>query len=257
VVGMDNIVAAAQSNAYMNERKPIVSLEHVGMEYTRAQPVLKDVSLVLPAGSFHFLMGPSGAGKSTLLSLLSLQHRATSGTLTMFGENITHLPRARLPFLRRRIGIVLQDYRLLDHLTVFENVALPLKVMGQSDREIAPKVLELLEWIGLSDFQNAKPAILSGGQKQRTAIARAVITKPDILLADEPTGNLDAELAQRLMYLFEALNQTGTTVLIASHDEHLISYFDYPVLKLRDGRLSKPMSPSAAVRVQPAHFSAL
>lgn len=232
----------------------MITLEHVGMEYTSGQPILKDISLELPRGSFHFLTGPSGAGKSTLLSLLSLQHRATSGNIYMGGENITHLSREELPRLRRRIGIVLQDYRLLNHLTVAENVALPLKVMGKTDREIMPKVIELLDWIGLSDHQNAKPETLSGGQKQRCAIARAVIIKPDILLADEPTGNLDADLAQRFMYLFEALNQAGTTVLIASHDEHLISLFDYPTLRLKDGRLGMAPSPSGSWGEPPSLF---
>jgi cell division transport system ATP-binding protein len=217
----------------------MISLEHIAMEYTAGQPILKDISLTLERGSFHFLTGASGAGKSTLLSLLSLQGRATHGKFHMFGENITEMRREDLPRLRRRIGIVLQDYRLLNHLTVLENVSLPLKVMGESDAKIIPKALELLEWIGLSDHQNAKIDTLSGGQKQRAAIARAVITKPDILLADEPTGNLDSDLAQRFMYLFEALNQTGTTILIASHDEHLISLFDYPTLRITNGSLVK------------------
>jgi len=220
----------------------MITLEHIAMEYTPGQPILKDVSLTLERGSFHFLTGASGAGKSTLLSLLSLQGRATTGKFHMFGENITNMAREELPRLRRRIGIVLQDYRLLDHLTVLENVSLPLKVAGEDDAAIAQKALELLEWIGLSEHQNAKPPTLSGGQKQRAAIARAVITKPDILLADEPTGNLDTDLAQRFMYLFEALNQTGTTVLIASHDENLISLFDYPTLRLKNGALVKKSS---------------
>ena len=222
-----------------NSSNHMITLENVGMEYTRGHPVLKNVSLKLERGSFHFLTGASGAGKSTLLSLLSLQARPTRGNINMFGQNVTIMPRKDLPKLRRRIGIVLQDYRLLDHLTVAENVALPLKVMGEKDKRITPKVLELLDWIGLAEHQNAKPATLSGWQKQRTAIARAVITNPDILLADEPTGNLDSHLAQRLMYLFEALNQAGTTVLIASHDEHLISLFNYPTLRLQDGSLAK------------------
>jgi len=225
----------------------MITLEQVGMEYTRGQPILTDISLNLARGSFHFLTGASGAGKSTLLSLLSLQARATKGNIRMFGENVTVMKRDALPHLRRRIGIVLQDYRLLEHLTVAENVALPLKVMGESDKTITPKVLELLEWIGLSEHQNAKPATLSGGQKQRTAIARAVITKPDILLADEPTGNLDSGLAQKFMYLFEALNQAGTTVLIASHDEHLISLFNYPTLRLQNGNLIRSTQAFAPV----------
>lgn len=220
----------------------MITLEHIAMEYTAGQPVLKDISLHLERGSFHFLTGASGAGKSTLLSLLSLQTRATHGKFHMFGENITLMEREDLPRLRRRIGIVLQDYRLLNHLTVLENVALPLKVIGEPDSEIIPKALELLEWVGLSEHQNAKPETLSGGQKQRVAIARAVIIKPDMLLADEPTGNLDSALAQRFMYLFEALNQTGTTVLIATHDEHLISLFNYPTLHLKNGNLIKKNS---------------
>lgn len=217
----------------------MIALEQVGMEYIKGQPVLKDINLRLERGSFHFLTGPSGAGKSTFLSLLSLQARASRGNIRMFGENVTVMKRQALPRFRRKIGIVLQDYRLLDHLTVAENVALPLKVMGEDDKKINMKVLELLEWIGLSEHQNARPSTLSGGQKQRTAIARAVISKPDILLADEPTGNLDSALAQRLMYLFEALNQTGTTILVASHDETLISLFDYPTLRLKDGNLTR------------------
>ncbi len=224
----------------------MITLEHVAMEYLPGHQILHDVSLTLEAGSFHFLAGPSGAGKSSLLSLLSLQYRASQGHIHMFGEETTYLPRSEFPRLRRRIGIVLQDYRLLDHLTVAENVGLPLKVAGEDPDTIADKVAELLDWVGLPDHQDARPATLSGGQKQRAAIARAVITKPDLLLADEPTGNLDAELALRFMYLFEALNQGGTTVLLATHDEHLISLFPYPVLRLKDGRLHQNRPPRAA-----------
>jgi cell division transport system ATP-binding protein len=217
----------------------MIVLEHVAMEYESGHEILSDVSLELKPGSFHFLAGPSGAGKSSLLSLLSLQYRASKGHIHMFGEETTYLPREDFPRLRRRIGIVLQDYRLLDHLTVAENVALPLKIAGESPDTIEEKVEELLHWVGLPDHQHARPATLSGGQKQRAAIARAVITKPALLLADEPTGNLDSELALRFMYLFEALNQGGTTVLLATHDEHLISLFAYPVLRLKDGKLQK------------------
>jgi cell division transport system ATP-binding protein len=217
----------------------MIVLKHVAMGYLPGRDILRDVSLELKPGSFHFLTGASGVGKSTLLSLLSLQQRASRGTVRMFGEDVTWMPREQLPRVRRRVGIVLQDYRLLDHLTIAENVALPLKVAGEPDYQIDEKVKELLEWVGLTDYHGSKPAILSGGQKQRAAIARAVITKPDLLLADEPTGNLDSELALRFMYLFEALNQTGTTVLIATHDEHLISLFNYPVLRLREGKIIK------------------
>jgi cell division transport system ATP-binding protein len=215
----------------------MITLDHVALEYTPGKPVLKDVSFHLERGSFHFLTGASGAGKSTLLSLLSLRLRATQGKLSLFGEDVTHAPRATLPQLRRRIGIVQQDYGLLEHLSVAENVALALKIADEQPSLMADKVRELLEWVELKDYYDAKPSVLSGGQKQRVAIARAVINKPDILLADEPTGNLDSDLAVKFMYLFEALNQWGTTILFATHDDGLISKFTYPVLKLRHGKV--------------------
>lgn len=217
----------------------MINLEHVAMEYLPGHEILTDVSMELPKNSFHFLTGASGTGKSTLLSLMSFQFRATKGRIRMFGEDVTDLPREAMPILRRRVGIVLQDYRLLDHMTIAENVALPLKVAGETKDVIDAKVEELLEWVGLKGHHDARPATLSGGQKQRAAIARAVISKPDVLLADEPTGNLDSELALRFMYLFEALNKMGTTVLLATHDEHLISLFNYPVLRLENGKILK------------------
>ncbi len=224
----------------------MITLSHIGMEYEPGQPILKDVSLELKAGSFHFLSGASGAGKTTLLGILALSHHPTKGRIRMFGREVTGLPRASLPALRRRIGIVSQDFRLLDHLTVAENVGLPLKVAGESEKDVQIKVEEMLDWIGLKDFGKVYPSVLSGGQKQRVAISRAVVTKPDILLADEPTGNLDSKLSQRLIYLFEALNRMGTTVLIASHDDHLMSLFPYPLLKLEAGKIAKVSSSQAA-----------
>ena len=217
----------------------MITLEHVAVEYTPDTPILKDVSFHLAPGSFHFLTGASGAGKSTLLSLLSLRLRAVRGNVQMFGEDVTFMARDLLPAHRRRIGIVQQDYGLLEHLTVAENVALPLKIAGERGADMEPKVRELLEWVELSKYYDEKPRVLSGGQKQRVAIARAVINRPDILLADEPTGNLDADLAVKFMYLFEALNQWGTTILFATHDETLIKKFTYPVLKLRHGRVQQ------------------
>jgi cell division transport system ATP-binding protein len=198
---------------------------------------LEDVNLVLGTGSFHFLTGPSGSGKTSLLNLLALTAKPVRGQITMNDTVINRLPREALPKYRRKIGVVSQAYDLLAHMTIAENIALPLKVAGESPAEIAPKVEEMLEWIGLINYRDAYPDVLSGGQRQRVAIARAVITKPHLLLADEPTGSLDPALAHRFIYLFEALNQMGTTVLIATHDEHLISLFDYPVLKLADGRI--------------------
>ncbi|MFO0389807.1 MAG: cell division ATP-binding protein FtsE [Alphaproteobacteria bacterium] len=216
----------------------MIKLEHVSMEYIPGEEILSDISIELKKGSFHFLTGRSGSGKSTLLSLLWLQRRAAHGHVYMFGQDVSSVPRESLPYLRRKVGIVLQDYRLLDHLTIGENVGLPLKVMGESPTDIEAKVRELMAWMEIPEYYDAYPRTLSGGQKQRAAIARAVITNPEILLADEPTGNLDSELAIKFMYLFEQLNKMGTTILFATHDQHLVSSFDYPVLRLKNGKLT-------------------
>lgn len=216
----------------------MIRLEHVSVGYEASQDVLRDISLHLEAGSFHFLTGPSGAGKSTLLRILSLTHPINRGKMLFGGTQVTTLSHEQLPKLRRKVGMVFQDYMLLDHLTVAQNVALPLKVAGESSAQMMAKVKEILDWVGLASYHDAKPAVLSGGQKQRAAIARAVINNPLVLLADEPTGNLDPALSLKVMYLFQALNKMGTTVLFATHDENLISMFDYPVLRLKDGRVS-------------------
>lgn len=233
----------------------MIRLEKVSMGYLSGQEVLKDVSLALEPGSFTFVSGASGAGKSSLLSLLALSHTPTRGKISLFGKDVLRQNRVGLASMRRRIGTVFQDYRLLEHLSVEENVALPLKVAGESPTQIAGKVRELLAWVGLGAYHKARPDILSGGQKQRVAIARAVITKPDLLIADEPTGNLDSALSLKFMYLFEALNKTGTTILFATHDENLISLFQYPVIRLRDGRIAthppeRASHPSPAVELQ-------
>jgi cell division transport system ATP-binding protein len=215
----------------------MIRSENISLSYREGPPVLSDLSFSVEPGSFHFLTGPSGAGKTSLLSLLGLTHRVSAGKLELFDEDVTNLPREKLPLLRRRIGFVSQDFRLIEHLSVSENVALPLKVLNEDPEMIRAKVSELLTWVGLGEQGNALPETLSGGQKQRAAIARAVIAKPDLLLADEPTGNLDSQLALRFMYLFEALNQSGTTVVIATHDEQIIALFDYPVFRLEAGKI--------------------
>lgn len=217
----------------------IVRLEKVSMGYLSGQEVLRDISLSINRGGFYFLSGVSGVGKSSLLNIIALSVRPNRGSVRMFGTETTQLPRQKLPLLRRRIGTVFQDYRLIDHLTVEENVGLPLKIAGEPRHVITEKISELLEWVGLAAYHKAKPEILSGGQKQRVAIARAVIAKPDILLADEPSGNLDAALRMKFMYLFETLNKNGTTIVFATHDEGLTSMFNYPVIRLKDGRLVK------------------
>jgi cell division transport system ATP-binding protein len=215
----------------------LVRFENVGMRYGTGPEVLHDINFTLEAGSFHFLVGPSGAGKSSLLRIMYLAHRPSRGLISLFDRDIAMLSRAELPAIRRKIGVVFQDFRLLDHLTAFENVVLPLRIAGARDEQVRDHVRELLHWVGLGDHVDALPATLSGGQKQRVAIARAVITRPRLLLADEPTGNVDAEVGQRLLYLFEELNKIGTTVVIATHNETLVAGFDHPVVRLEHGTL--------------------
>jgi len=215
----------------------IVSLQNVGLRYGKGREVLRDVNLELTAGSFQFLTGPSGAGKTSLLRMLFLTKRPTRGLISMFGRDIATLPRRSLPEIRRKIGVVFQDFRLLDHLTTYENIALPLRVAGKNPKEYRDNVLELLDWVGLADYADAFPPLLSGGEQQRVAIARAVITQPDLLLADEPTGNVDPAMAQRLLRLFAELNKFGTTIVIATHDTSLIASAKGPILVLEDGRL--------------------
>jgi len=216
---------------------PVVHFEHVGLRYDLGPEVFRDITFTLPAGSFHFLTGGSGAGKSSVLGLCYLALRPTRGDVTLFGHNILKAPRQVLTDLRRRMGVVFQDFRLIDHLSALDNVALPLRVAGVSETDIRRHVPELLAWVGLADHLNARPPTLSGGQKQRVAIARAVINRPELLLADEPTGNVDDRIAMRLLHLFEELNKMGTTVLIATHNDQLVRRFPYPRLLLEGGRL--------------------
>ena len=215
------------------------------MRYGTGPEVLREVTFTLKPGSFHFLTGRSGAGKSSLLKLMYLAHRPSRGLVTLFDEDIATLPRKRLPFLRRRVGVVFQEFRLLNHLSAFDNVALPLRVAGVKEGTIRKHVDELLAWTGLGDHLGARPPTLSGGQQQRVAIARSLISRPDLLLADEPTGNVDDALGVRLLYLFEELNRMGTTVVIATHSETLVSRFKKPVLHLEDGVLIHRDPPEA------------
>lgn len=215
----------------------MIAFENVGLRYGHGPEILKDLSFSIDPGSFHFLTGPSGSGKTSLLRLLLLSLKPTRGRVTMFGEDVIKLDRDRLLQMRRHIGIVFQEFRLLDHLTTFENVALPLRVRGQSETSYRANVEELLDWVGLGDRMDAYPPLLSGGEKQRAAIARAVIAKPEILLADEPTGNVDPELSERLLHLFEELNRMGTTIILATHELALLDKFAYPRMLLNEGEL--------------------
>ena len=219
--------------------KPIISLQNVGLRYNAGPEVLKDINLELKAGDFYFLTGASGAGKTTLLKLLHLAHKPTRGKVRIFGHDVDNIKQYDMAHIRRKIGIVFQDYHLLDHLSVLDNVALPLRIAGKSEKYIQAHVPELIEWVGLKSFINTKPKLLSGGQQQRVAIARAVINIPDILIADEPTGNVDDEMAKKLLFLFLELNKMGTTVIIATHSTNLIKQFNFPVLHLQDGYLTK------------------
>lgn len=214
-----------------------VRLEGVGFGYADAPGVLRNVDLILPRGSFHFLTGPSGAGKSSLLKLLTLAERPVSGRLHLFGEDVTHIPRSAVPAIRRRTGVVFQDFRLLDHLSAFDNVALPLRLARLKPEDYAADVEEMLNWVGLGTRMTDRPPALSGGEKQRLAIARAVVAHPGLILADEPTGSVDAVMGEKLLGLFQALNRLGTTVLIASHDEALAERSGARILRLDRGRL--------------------
>jgi cell division transport system ATP-binding protein len=215
----------------------VVRFEHVGLRYGLGPEVLRDLTFRIEPHSFQFLTGPSGAGKTSLLRLLFLSLRPTRGLITLFGHDIASLSKDSLATLRRRVGIVFQDFRLLDHLTTYENVALPFRVVGRDENSYRAEVVELLRWVGLGERMWAPPAVLSGGEKQRAAIARAVIARPQLLLADEPTGNVDPSLAARLLRLFVELNKSGTSVLIATHDIALMDQYDARRLVLHDGRL--------------------
>jgi cell division transport system ATP-binding protein len=215
----------------------MIRFENVGFRYGVGPEVLRDASVAIEPGSFHFLTGASGAGKSTLLGLMHLSLRPTRGFLSVLGEDVARLKRDRAAAIRRQIGMVFQDFRLLDQLSVFENVALPLRLAGRSERELKRDVTEILGWVGLGDALKTSPLALSGGEQQRVAIARAVVGRPGLLLADEPTGSVDEAIGYRIMRLFEELHRLGTAVVIATHNPALVEQFPHPRLELVDGEI--------------------
>ncbi len=215
----------------------LVRFENVGLRYGIGPEILRDLDFSIHSHSFQFLTGPSGAGKTTLLRLILQTLKPTRGRVTLFGQSIAGISKAEMAWLRRRVGIVFQDFRLLDHLTTYENVALPLVVQGREEASYRAEVIELLRWVGLGDRMHVPPMILSGGEKQRAAIARALIVQPALLLADEPTGNVDPTLARRLLRLFIELNHTGTAVVLATHDLQLMDLVDARRLVLAEGHL--------------------
>ncbi len=227
----------------------IVQFDNVGLRYGTDREVLSDIAFTLYPGSFYFLTGASGAGKTSLLKMLYLAQRPSRGIIRMFGTDVITVPRQRLPAFRRRIGVVFQDFRLVGHLSAFDNVALPLRVSGVPESELRKPVSDMLDWVGLDQRADARPATLSGGEQQRVAIARAVIARPEVLVADEPTGNVDPDMALKLLRLFEALNRLGTTVVVATHDVHLLKKVpDSLIMRLDRGRLSDP---TGALRYPP------
>jgi len=230
-----------------HEERRLIRFENVGLRYGNGPEVLRDIQLKVDPGSFHFLTGQSGAGKSSLLKLIYMAERPSRGLISLFDREVSLLRRRDLPPLRRRIGVIFQNFRLIQHLSTYDNVALPLRVAGESEAKIKDSVTELLTWVGLADKLQARPPTLSGGQQQRAAIARAVIGRPNLLLADEPTGNVDDDMALRLLRLLEEMNRLGTTVIIATHNQHLARRMSQPRLHLEAGHLGliKPDAPAA------------
>jgi cell division transport system ATP-binding protein len=227
----------------------IVRFDNVGLRYGTEKEVLSNIAFSLYPGRFYFLTGASGAGKTSLLRLLYLAQRPSRGAIRMFGRDVITQPREMLPSFRRRLGVVFQDFRLVEHLSAFDNIALPLRVSGVREADVHKPVADMLDWVGLGSRADARPATLSGGEQQRVAIARAVIARPDLLVADEPTGNVDPEMALKLIRLFEALNRLGTTVVVATHDVHLLRKVpDSLIMRLDKGQLSDP---TGALRYPP------
>jgi len=228
----------------------IVQFEDVGLRYPASDvDTLSAINFTLASGGFYFLTGQSGAGKTSLLKLIYLAQRPSHGVIRLFGEDAGALPRKRLPGFRRRIGVVFQDFRLVPHLSAFDNIALPLRLSGVPESDVEAPVREMLAWVGLSERSHAPPPTLSGGEQQRIAIARAVIGRPEILVADEPTGNVDPDMAARLLHLFESLNRLGTTVVVATHDLHLLNRIpNAQMMRLDKGRL---LDPTGSLRYPP------
>ena len=234
----NKINCPSTDSIYGKSLMSLVRFENIGLRYSTGPEILRDVSFELKPGSFHFLTGASGAGKSSLLRLMFLSQPPTRGLVRMFGRDVASLPREGLFVMRRQIGVVFQDYRLFPHLTAFDNVALPLRIAGIEESVIKKDVMEILHWVGLGNHIHSRPLTMSGGEQQRVAIARAVINRPRLILADEPTGNIDERMGMKLLYLFEELNKLGTAIVIATHDENIVRRFGHNVMHIHDGRLT-------------------
>ena len=235
------------------EDNTIISFANVGARYDNNPDILTDVSFNIGAGSFYFLSGASGAGKTTLLRLIYMLHRPCRGTVKLFGKITNNMTRDEITAIRHKMAIVFQEYSLLSHMSVFDNVALPLRVRGMDESKIKKLVTKTLEWVGLGKFADANPKTLSGGQQQRVSVARAIILQPAIMLADEPTGNLDDENASRLMELFIQMNKMfGTTIILATHNSKLMETYKFPVMHVENHKLNFVGTRAAAQKKEKA-----
>ena len=228
--------AGARTDARAAQR-PILAFDGVYKYFRKDQPTLKDVCLEVERGEFAFITGPSGAGKSTLLQLIYRKHTVDQGRILFCGRDIARLKPRSIPFLRRNLGVVFQDFKIVPHWTVFENVAIALEILAMPRRLVRSRVAEALERVGLAGRGEDATEALSGGEQQRVAVARAIVTEPALILADEPTGNLDPHLAIDILTLFEEINATGTTVLFATHDHSLIASRDHRIISIDEGRV--------------------
>ena len=227
------------TNISTMEEKTAISFANVAAAYDNANEVLSDVSFNISGGNFYFLSGASGAGKTTLLRLIYMLHKPLRGQIKLFGKNTADMSRDDIAKMHDKMAIVFQEYSLLSHMTVFDNVALPLRVRGIAEDKVKKLVIKVLDWVGLGKFADVKPMELSGGQQQRVSVARAIIVQPSILLADEPTGNLDDENASRLMELFIQMNKLfGTTIILATHNKKLMETYKFPVMHVENHRVS-------------------
>lgn len=221
------------------EDNTIISFANVGARYDNDSDILTDVSFNIGTGAFYFLSGASGAGKTTLLRLIYLLHKPCRGIIKLFGKQTNNMTRDEIAEVRHKMAIVFQEYSLLSHISVFDNVALPLRVRGIAEDKIKKIVTKTLDWVGLAKYADANPKTLSGGQQQRVSVARAIIVQPAIMLADEPTGNLDDENASRLMELFIQMNKMfGTTIILATHNSKLMETYKFPVMHIENHKLN-------------------
>ena len=223
-----------KSSEAMLSKEPIVSFKNVSMAYEGCPNIFDNISFDLEPGSYHFLTGASGAGKSTFIRLMDLGHRNFHGQIKLFGRDISQIKPYEVPYFRQKIGVVFQNFNLLDHLSALDNVSLPLRVRGMNSKECRARAIDILNWVDLQDKHDVMPCQLSGGEKQRVAIARAVVGRPQLLLADEPTGSVDDAMAVKLLYLFEALHRMGTTIVLATHNTDLTGEFPHNEISLEN-----------------------